>query len=107
MGHLHGVAGPSRRRLMVRAGRTSLLLSLLFVTVYASTNWITDQRSDVKTWWFAWELAIPFVPALIFPYMSLDLLFFAGPFLCRDERELGIPGAAQWASRSSRPVRSS
>jgi hypothetical protein len=90
MGHLHGVGGHARWRPLIRAFKTSLLLSLLFLVVYTSTNWISSQRTDVKTWYFAWELLIPFVPILIFPYMSIDMLFFIAPFLCRDERELGI-----------------
>jgi protein-tyrosine phosphatase/membrane-associated phospholipid phosphatase len=90
MGHLYGVGGPARPGLIRRAAVTSVLLSLLFMVVYGSTNWLTAQRpdADVGTWYFAWELAvIPYVPALIIPYMSIDLLFFAAPFLCHDERE--------------------
>src|SRR5207237_4133142 len=46
---------------------------------------------DVRTWYFAWELTvIPYVPLLLVPYMSIDLLFFAAPFLCRDEREMRV-----------------
>ena len=93
MGNIHGVAGPARRALMLRAAKISVLLSLLFLVVYGSTNWLTAQRpdSDVRTWYFAWELAvIPYVPLLIVPYMSIDLLFFAAPFLCRDEREMRV-----------------
>src|SRR5262249_21104344 len=78
---------------MVRALQTSVLLSVLFVVVYGGTNWFTAQRpdSDVRTWYFAWELtAIPYVPLLIVPYMSIDLFFFLAPFLCRDEPELRV-----------------
>jgi hypothetical protein len=78
---------------MLRAAQTAVLLSLLFVLVYGSTNWFTAWRpaSDVRTWYFAWEPAvIPYVPLLIVPYMSIDLLFFAAPFLCRDDRELRL-----------------
>jgi protein-tyrosine phosphatase/membrane-associated phospholipid phosphatase len=68
---------------------TAVALSVLFVVVYGATNWLTAQRSDVRTWYFAWELAIiPYVPLLIVPYMSIDFFFFAAPFLCRDEREM-------------------
>ena len=38
MGDLHGVGGPARRALMLRAAGTSVLLSLLFLVVYGSTN---------------------------------------------------------------------
>src|SRR6266849_6798662 len=91
MGNIHGVGGPARRVLILRAAGTSVLLSLLFVIVYGSTNWFTAQRpnADVQTWYFTWELTItPYVPLLIVPYMSMDLFFFMATFLCRDEREL-------------------
>jgi len=72
---------------------TATLLSLLFLVVYGSTNWLTAQRpdADVKTWYFAWELnVIPYVPLLVVPYMSIDALFFAAAFLCGDKRELQV-----------------
>jgi membrane-associated phospholipid phosphatase len=65
-------------------------LSTLFLLVYGGCNWITSQRSDVGTLYFAWERAIPFVPFLILPYMSIDLFFIAAPFLCGTERELRV-----------------
>jgi protein-tyrosine phosphatase len=91
MWNLHGGDGPARRGLMVRAAGTSVLLSVLFLVVFGGTNWITAQRpaADVRTWYFTWELtAIPYVPLLIVPYMSLDVFFFLAPFLCRERREL-------------------
>lgn len=93
MGDIHGVGGPTRRALMLRAAKTSVLLSLLFLVVYGSTNWLTAQRpaAHVTTWYFAWEPAvIPYVPLLIVPYMSIDLFFFFATFLCRVERELRV-----------------
>src|SRR5438128_1032221 len=93
MGHIHGLTRPPRRLLMVRAATTSLLLSLLFVVVYGGTNWFTAQRpsAGVSTWYFSWELtAIPYLPLLIVPYMSIDVFFFMATFLCRDERELRV-----------------
>lgn len=72
---------------MKASARTAALLSLLFLVVYGSCNWITAQRSDVGTWYFEWERRIPFVPAMILPYMSIDLFFIAAPFLCRHDRE--------------------
>jgi protein-tyrosine phosphatase len=75
---------------MLRAARTAVWLCLLFVVVYGGTNWLTALRpgADVRAWYFSWELTtIPYVPLLIVPYMSIDLLFLAAPFLCRDDRE--------------------
>ncbi len=71
------------------AARTSVGLSLLFLAVYGSCNWLTSLRTDVGTWYFEWERLIPFVPLMILPYMSIDLFFVVGPFLCRDRAELG------------------
>lgn len=88
MGDLYGVRGPTDWGMRVAAAKVAALLSLLFLVVYGSTNWITSQRTDVGTWSFAWELAIPFVPLMIVPYLSLDVFFVAAPFLCREPREL-------------------
>jgi len=78
---------------MLQALWTSVLLSILFVVLYGGTNWLTAHRpeSDIGTWYSAWELtAVPYMPLLIVPYMSIDLLFFMAPFLCRDDREIRI-----------------
>jgi hypothetical protein len=80
------VTSPPPMRL--KAFITSAGLSILFLIIYGSCNWITSQRSDVGTLYFAWERAIPFVPFFILPYMSIDLFFVAAPFLCRTDHEL-------------------
>jgi protein-tyrosine phosphatase len=72
----------------IKAAKTSALLSVLFLVVYGGCNCITAHRAHVGTLYFDWERHIPFVPLMIIPYMSIDLFFVAGPFLCRDEREL-------------------
>jgi protein-tyrosine phosphatase len=88
VGDFYRVAGSPRQGLMIAAAWKSLLLSVLFLAVYGGTNWITSLRTDVGSWYYEWELALPFVPWLIIPYMSIDLFFVAGPFLCRDRQEL-------------------
>lgn len=69
------------------AAATAAGLSLLFVVVYGGCSWLTAQRTDIGIWHYEWERFIPFVPALIVPYMSIDLFFVGAPFLCgsRDE----------------------
>ena len=64
--------------------------SLLFELVYDGCNWITAERIDVGTWYFAWEMRIPFVPAMIVPYWSLDLFFIGSFFVCSSSSELRI-----------------
>jgi membrane-associated phospholipid phosphatase len=71
-----------------RAFGVSVGLSILFLIVYAGCNWITARRGNVGVFYFQWEQAIPFVPLLVLPYLSIDLFFVAAPFLCRTDREL-------------------
>jgi protein-tyrosine phosphatase/membrane-associated phospholipid phosphatase len=74
----------------LKRARTSALLSILFLVVYGSCNWLSSIRSDVSMFYFEWERHIPFVPWMIIPYMSIDLFFVAAPFLCTDDDELKI-----------------
>lgn len=69
-----------------------LACSVWFMLAYNACTWITSRRSDVGTWFFEWELSIPFVPAMIVPYWSLDLLFVAGFFVCRSRDEVAVLG---------------
>src|SRR5438093_10570223 len=73
-----------------KAFAVSAGLSILFLVVYGGCNWITGQRGHVGSFYFQWEHAIPFVPFMILPYMSIDLFFVAAPFLCRTDEELRI-----------------
>jgi protein-tyrosine phosphatase/membrane-associated phospholipid phosphatase len=84
MRDVHGLGRPPR----ALSAATALWLSLLFVSIYGGTGWLTSLRSHVGTWRFAWEGRLPLVPWLIVPYMSLDLFFVAAPFLCVDGVEL-------------------
>jgi len=74
-----------RPALMVAAGT-----SLPFLIGYGGASYLTSLRGDVGTWYYQWERFIPFVPLMIIPYMSIDLLFVAAPFLCRDRAELKV-----------------
>ena len=73
---------------MARAAISSAALSMLFLIGYGGANWLASQRGYVGSWYFEWELAIPLVPGMIVPYMTIDLFFVAAPFVCRDRREL-------------------
>ncbi|MEY2506978.1 MAG: hypothetical protein QOH01_1307 [Verrucomicrobiota bacterium] len=75
-------------RLKIHQIAASAGLSALFLVVYGWCNWFTAQRAGVPSLVFEWERAIPFVPLMIVPYMSIDLLFVAAPFLCGTRREL-------------------
>ena len=74
----------------LKAFAVSAGLSVLFLVVYGGCNWITGQRGHVGSFYFQWERAIPFVPFMILPYMSIDLFFVAAPFLCATDEELRV-----------------
>ncbi|HSB10161.1 MAG TPA: dual specificity protein phosphatase family protein [Blastocatellia bacterium] len=76
------------RRPLAEAVLFSVALSLLFVLVYGGCNALASRRTDLGVCFFAWELRIPFVPAFIVPYMSIDLFFVASFLLCADRIEL-------------------
>ncbi len=78
----------STARPWMEAVALSTVLSLLFITVYGGCNALASRRVDLGTCFFAWELDIPFVPALIVPYLSIDLFFVLSFFLCEDVIEL-------------------
>jgi membrane-associated phospholipid phosphatase len=54
--------------------RLAVPLSLLFAVVYFGTNWITSRRTGNYQLYFEWELAIPFVPSMVYVYASLLVL---------------------------------
>ena len=66
----------------------SASLSLLFILIYGACNTLASHRQEIGTCFFDWELGIPFVPALIVPYLSIDLFFVASFLLCAERIEL-------------------
>jgi len=64
------VAVKRSKALVVSSG-----LSILFLIVYGSCNWISSRRANVGTFYFEWEREIPFVSFFILPYMSIDLFW--------------------------------
>ena len=59
-----------------------------FFLVYGFCNWVTSLKPHVGTFFFEWERSLPVVPALIVPYMSMDLFFCVSFFLCATRPEL-------------------
>lgn len=63
--------------------RWAAYLTLLFLPVYGLCNWITAQRTTRYRLWFDWELALPFVPEMVWVYLSLFACFFLPMFALR------------------------
>ena len=60
---------------------------LWFALVYGGCDWLTARRSLRVPIHLPGELSIPFVPGAVVIYMSIYLLFLAGPFIVRERRE--------------------
>lgn len=76
------------QRPWLAAGLWMVFLGFYFFVVYGACNWISSLKEGVPTFYFSWETAIPFVPLMIIPYMSIDLFFAGSAFLCKDKKEL-------------------
>ncbi len=63
-------------------------LGPFFFLVYGFANWAAAQRSSVGSFFFDWERAIPVLPWMVIPYMSIDLFFAGALFVCSDRGEL-------------------
>jgi membrane-associated phospholipid phosphatase len=70
---------------------------VLFAVVYFGTNWITSQRTGNHRLFFEWELAIPFVPGMIYVYASLLILLLL-PALTLTRRQLPALARAMLAT---------
>ena len=65
------VAEPFRTRLKLYLG-WSLAVTFLFVVTYGYTNWLASMRPVRYKLYFDRELAIPFVPWMIWVYLSMQ-----------------------------------
>ena len=81
----------ARNRIMTPRLKISLcklaLVGALFYTNYGLSNRYAASLAYVPEIAFAWERNIPFWAWTIVPYWSLNLMYAAAFFLCRDARE--------------------
>ena len=85
-------AAPAERGLRWRGLAWLALCGPWFFIAYGFANWFTSRSTDVGTWYWEWEKHVPFVPELVVPYWSLDLLFVGAFFLPRTRSELRLLG---------------
>jgi membrane-associated phospholipid phosphatase len=88
------LAWPGWRHL-VYAWALSLANGVWFVLVFGGCDLLTTSRSLRVPVHFAAERAIPFWPGMTVVYMSIYLLFLAGPFILRTRREFRAAILAQ------------
>ena len=61
-------------------------IAVAFFAVYPTLNWITALRAEPWHLYLPAELSIPFVPELIWAYLSMFVLFLIPPFLLNAAR---------------------
>ena len=66
----------------------SLAVTLWWIIVYHGANWLTETRSYRVRVHTDAELAMPFIPAFVLAYLSMNLVFLPAPFVLRSRREL-------------------
>ena len=66
----------------------AVALSLLFIVLYGLSNYYASTLTEHHVFRYEWERNIPFLPAFIIPYMSIDLFFFFSFFICTTRSEL-------------------
>jgi len=59
----------------------SFWVGVAFFSVYPTMNWVTSLRKAPLHLYFPAELAIPFIPQFIWPYLSMYILFLLPLFL--------------------------
>jgi membrane-associated phospholipid phosphatase len=62
--------------------------TLLWIVVYAGADWLTSLRAERVRIHLDVELSIPFVPAFLLVYRSIDVMFLLGPFILRSQPEV-------------------
>ncbi|MES9905115.1 MAG: dual specificity protein phosphatase family protein [Sedimenticola sp.] len=76
MSHSHSFnASPSAPPLFKERALWIVLLGLFFFLIYGSANEISAVTAPHPSFYWQWERNIPFIPELILPYMSSDLVF--------------------------------
>ncbi len=71
-----------------RAALWLVFLGPFFFLTYGAANWWTGQLPVVPSMYWEWERAIPFLPWLMLPYMSIDLFYAGSLFICKDKAGL-------------------
>jgi membrane-associated phospholipid phosphatase len=83
-------------RLLGEALLLGLAQTLWWLAIYAGADWLTGLRADRTRIHLDMELAIPFVPAFLFVYRSIDLLFLLAPFVLRSRTQIRALALTLW-----------
>jgi membrane-associated phospholipid phosphatase len=67
---------------------TIIALGAFFFLSYGWQNHYTSLLVSVPNFYFPWERDISFIPWMIIPYMSSDIVFIVGFLACRNQNEV-------------------
>ncbi len=76
------------RTTLAKRVAASIGLSIYFLIIYGSCLAVSAGRANVPSFYFPWEHRIPFVAAMVVPYLSIDLFFITAPLLIAGNRQL-------------------
>lgn len=65
------------------------LASIAFPAIYGLCNHLASLQTNFYQAYFAWELDIPLIPWMIYPYMSLNALFLLAAFILKERAVKG------------------
>ena len=71
------------RRLWVYNLVLAFVAGGFFTFVYNAFNLATSLRGGIGSLYYDWETSIPFIPELVVPYLSFDLVFGLAFLLCK------------------------
>ncbi|MFA6236569.1 MAG: phosphatase PAP2 family protein [Bacteriovorax sp.] len=78
---------PDRERAITIA-LYGFIATFFFTSIYGYCNWHASLSPERIPMYADWELAIPIVPWMIFPYISLNLLFLFAFFVIDDVKAI-------------------
>jgi hypothetical protein len=64
------------------------LAAIIFTVVYGQSNKLASVSDTLYPMYLDWELQIPLIPWMIYPYISLNLLFITAAFFLRTKESI-------------------
>jgi hypothetical protein len=83
-----GLLPPYSRPHLRRFALLSLLIAAEFAVVFYGADWLTAQHPIRIHAYTSAELAIPLVPVMLVPYMTMYVIFWFAPFVLRTTADL-------------------
>ena len=96
MDNVFSIPGKERCKTIVIYG---FIATIVFTVIYGLCNSLAAQSATRYSLYTQWELEIPLIPWMIYPYLSLNILFVMAAFVLKEVSAikgycLGIMGGA-------------